>query len=46
MATYSSGNFEISGSVNINLYQMSKVSDGNVDIINIYISRGANKAEF
>ena len=46
VATYFSGNFEISGAVNTNLYQMSKVSDGKVDIINIYISRGANKAEF
>ena len=40
------GNFKISGSVNTNLYQMSKVSNGNLDIINIYISRGASKAEF
>ena len=46
VATYFSGNFKISGTVNTNLYQMSKVSDGNVHIINIYISRGANKAEF
>ena len=46
VATYFSGNFKIAGCVNTSLYQMSKVSDETLSIINIYLSRGADKAEF
>ena len=46
VATYFCGDFQISGCVNTSLYQMSRVSDGNIDIINIYLSKGANKNEF
>lgn len=46
IATFYKKNFKVSGCINNNLYQMSKVTDGNVSVINVYISHGANKRDF
>ena len=46
VATYYRSNFQVSGTINRELYQMSRVSSTNLDVINIYLSRGANKAQF
>ena len=46
VATYYQSNFQISGTINKELYQMSRVSSGDLDVINIYLSRGASKAQF
>ena len=46
VTTYYRSNFQVSGTVNKELYQMSRVSSKDLDVINIYISRGANKAQF
>ena len=46
VATYFSDEFQVSGTVNKEYYQMSKVAGNEFDIVNIYCSQGANKAEF
>ena len=46
IATYFKSMFKITGAISKNLYQLSKVSCQEYDVINIYCSRGANKAEF
>ena len=46
IATFYKGNFKTNGHINKPLYQISRVSSEKVDIINVYLSRGANKKEF
>ena len=46
IATFHKANFKRNGSINKSLYQISRVSDEKVDIINVYVSQGANKSEF
>ena len=46
IATYYKSDYSVTGSVNKALYQISRVSTNNHHIINLYISRGANKREF
>ena len=46
IATYYQSDYSVTGTVNKALYQISRVSSNNIHIINLYISRGANKREF
>lgn len=46
IATYFTDEFEISGAINKDFYQISKVSSADFDVINIYCSQIHNKAEF
>ena len=46
VATYYCAEFQVSGSINKELYQMSKVTSKEFDVVNVYCTRGANKAEF
>ena len=46
IATYYSNEFEVSGTINKELYQMLKIKGSNFDVINVYCSRGANRADF
>ena len=36
----------MTGSINRSLYQISQVSDGKYNIVNLYLSKGANKQQF
>ena len=46
VATYYSSEFKVSGSINKERYQMSKVTSRDFDVVNIYRSQGADKTEF
>ena len=46
VATYFKSEFQVSGSINTDFYQMLRVSSTNLDVINIYRSQNANKANF
>ena len=46
VATYFKSGFKITGSIRKELYQISKVSCKDYDIINLYRSQGSNKEEF
>ena len=46
IATYFKEEFQPSGSINKELYQILRVSSPDMDVINLYISRGANKVDF
>ena len=46
VATYHTKEFSISGEVNTDKYQISKVSCNEFDVLNVYRSLGANKADF
>ena len=46
VATYYSKEFKVAGSINKELYQMAKVTCKDFDVVNIYCSHGANKADF
>ena len=46
VATYYNNEFKVSGSINKELYQISKVISQEFDVINIYCSKGANKSDF
>ena len=46
IATYFKPDFQETGTVNESLYQIARVSSKDVDVINVYLSRGANKANF
>ena len=46
VATYYDNSFKVSGSINKEQYQISKVISKEFDVINIYLSHGANKSEF
>ena len=46
VVTYYKPGFQVSGIINTELYQISKVSSKNFDIVNVYCSHGMNKAQF
>ena len=46
VVTYYRTGFQVSGTINTNSYQMSKVSGKNFDLVNVYRSQGANKTDF
>ena len=46
IATYFTDEFQVTGAINRNNYQISKVSSANFDVINVYCSQSLNKAEF
>ena len=46
VATYFEAGFQISGAVNTEHYQISKVSGVNFDVVNVYCSRGLDKKQF
>ena len=46
IATYFTDEFKVTGSINKESYQISKVSSKELDVINVYRSQGHNKVEF
>ena len=46
IATYFTNEFQVTGLTNKEHYQISKVSNGEYDVINVYCSQGHDKAEF
>ena len=46
IATYFKAGFSVTGTINKSLYQISRVSSDTLNVINVYISRGADKREF
>ena len=45
IATYYSSEFQVSGTINKENYQMLKLKGVNFDVINVYCSRGASKRQ-
>ena len=46
IATYYKNNFKENGFINKPLYQISRVSDQKINVINVYLSHGADKRDF
>ena len=46
IATYYTNDFKVSGTINKDHYQISRETSNKFDVINIYCSQGANKADF
>ena len=46
VATYFKSDFNETGTINNAFYQISRVSSDTLNVINLYLSRGANKRDF
>ena len=46
VATYFKGDYQVTGQIKTDLYQISKVSSSALDVLNVYCSQGCNKSNF